>query len=146
MAAKKQKVQVCIIRGTQKELEVLLLQVVPERGDFWQNMTGKVDSNEAPLETAIREVQDETGLKISANDLHDLNYSFEYSHGKKTFQEFCFALHLPTKKSEIQISSEHQKFKWAQTSQVSSSAYGFESNHDVFIKTKEWYENHCSTS
>src|SRR5712691_8802670 len=40
---------------------VLLLHRRPERGNFWQPITGSIEDGEAPLETARREIVEETG-------------------------------------------------------------------------------------
>ncbi len=34
---------------------------------FWQSVTGTLETNETPRETAIREVWEEVGLKIEEN-------------------------------------------------------------------------------
>ena len=40
---------------------VLLLHRRPERGDFWQPITGSIEPGESPAETARREIVEETG-------------------------------------------------------------------------------------
>jgi lipoyl(octanoyl) transferase len=40
---------------------VLLLHRRKERGDFWQPITGSIEDGEAPLDTARREIAEETG-------------------------------------------------------------------------------------
>jgi lipoyl(octanoyl) transferase len=40
---------------------VLLLHRRPERGNFWQPITGSIDAGETPLVTARRELREETG-------------------------------------------------------------------------------------
>jgi lipoyl(octanoyl) transferase len=57
------------------EDRVLLLHRRPERGNFWQPITGTLDDGEAPLETARREVVEETGHRAEPHDL-DLTQSF----------------------------------------------------------------------
>ena len=41
---------------------VLLLHRKPERGNYWQPITGAIEEGEWPLETATREVAEETGV------------------------------------------------------------------------------------
>ncbi|HUP49988.1 MAG TPA: lipoyl(octanoyl) transferase LipB [Thermoanaerobaculia bacterium] len=42
---------------------VLLLHRRPERGNFWQPVTGSIEPGESPVETARREILEETGLE-----------------------------------------------------------------------------------
>jgi lipoyl(octanoyl) transferase len=54
---------------------VLLLHRKPERGNFWQPITGTIDEGESPIETARRELVEETG-HVSEPDSLDLAQSF----------------------------------------------------------------------
>jgi len=54
---------------------ILLLHRRPERGNFWQPITGTIDEGEAPIETARRELVEETGHATEPASL-DLAQSF----------------------------------------------------------------------
>ena len=54
---------------------VLLLHRKPERGNFWQPITGSIEAGESPLETARREIAEETGHRGEPEAL-DLQQSF----------------------------------------------------------------------
>jgi lipoyl(octanoyl) transferase len=54
---------------------VLLLHRRPERGNFWQPITGSIEEGELPLETARRELIEETGNAGEPRAL-DLHQSF----------------------------------------------------------------------
>jgi lipoyl(octanoyl) transferase len=54
---------------------VLLLHRRPERGDFWQPITGSIETGESPLDAARRELREETGHAAEPLDL-DLAQSF----------------------------------------------------------------------
>jgi lipoyl(octanoyl) transferase len=54
---------------------VLLLHRRPERGNFWQPITGSIEAGESPLETARRELIEETGQSGDPRPL-DLTQSF----------------------------------------------------------------------
>ncbi|HEY0157331.1 MAG TPA: lipoyl(octanoyl) transferase LipB [Thermoanaerobaculia bacterium] len=51
------------------DARVLLLHRRPERGNFWQPITGSIEEGEAPLETARREMVEETGHPGEPRDL-----------------------------------------------------------------------------
>ena len=69
---------------------VLMLQ---RRDDttFWQSVTGTLERNETPRETAIREVWEEVGLKIEENStaLFDCKKSIEF----EIFPHFRYKLY-----------------------------------------------------
>jgi lipoyl(octanoyl) transferase len=54
---------------------VLLLHRKPERGNFWQPITGTIDAGETPIDTARRELVEETGHAGEPDSL-DLAQSF----------------------------------------------------------------------
>ena len=54
---------------------VLLLHRKPERGNFWQPITGSIEDGETPIETARREIVEETGNPGGPETL-DLEQSF----------------------------------------------------------------------
>lgn len=112
------KVQVWIYREAEQkgELEVLLLKLTPERGEFWQPVTGGVDPGEALATAALREATEETGLPYSAAP-EPLGYSFRFysPRHQRDCEEHAFALHVPkgSKKEDVRIDShEHTEFKW----------------------------------
>jgi len=73
----------------------VLLSIIP-----WGKRTqrdlpkGRMDSGEHPIETALREVQEETGLLLEADDLIDLG-SFDYTEFKELHLFLCYKEHLP---------------------------------------------------
>jgi lipoyl(octanoyl) transferase len=48
---------------------VLLLHRKPERGNFWQPITGSIEEGESPLQTARREIAEETGHSLEPREL-----------------------------------------------------------------------------
>lgn len=90
--------------------------------EFWQSVTGSLEPNERPFETAIREVKEETGIDILAEKftLTDCNESVEfeifphfrykYAPGVTHCSEHWFLLALTQERQPIL--SEHLAFKW----------------------------------
>lgn len=56
---------------------VLLLQRA-DKSDFWQSVTGSLESHETPFQAALREVAEETGIQLQPEQLRDWQYSLEY--------------------------------------------------------------------
>ena len=65
MARKTRKAQIVIAGydAQSRSFSYLLLQTNARRGEFWQNVTGKIDPGESVEQGAIREVIEETKLK-----------------------------------------------------------------------------------
>lgn len=58
-------------------LQVLIMERTDNPG-WWQSVTGSLETNETPTQTAIREIAEETGLDAAKYQLNDLRYSNEY--------------------------------------------------------------------
>ncbi len=58
-------------------LDVLLIERADHRG-FWQSVTGSQDPGETLRETATREVLEETGIRVAADDLDDWQVQNRY--------------------------------------------------------------------
>jgi lipoyl(octanoyl) transferase len=59
--------------------ELLLLRRVPERGGFWQTLTGKLELGEAPLAAAARELFEETGFAPRLEEIRALGYAHAFA-------------------------------------------------------------------
>lgn len=109
------------------EMEVLLIERADKQG-FWQSVTGSKDAIDEPLiETAIREVQEETGLQIGSErvpleNLHNWQLSnvyeiypvwrHRYAPGITHNTEHVFGLLIPRDHSIILAAREHVQYQW----------------------------------
>ena len=102
-------------------LEVLLLERA-DHPDYWQSVTGSRDDDEAMQQTAMREVQEETGLIAQHYKLSDWHYQnvyeiypvwrHRYQPGVTHNTEHVFGLELP-EKQPVKISPrEHLAYVW----------------------------------
>ena len=124
------KAQVVVFRIEDNKTYVLLLQTNPERGSFWQNVTGSVDEGETFHEGAARELKEETGLDSETNEISDLIFEFHDRWGKDVTEKNYWCI---TDSRDISISNEeHQSFKWIETSKITESDYKFPSNFEAF--------------
>lgn len=90
---------VLVVIYCQKTLRCLMLQRKDDP-NFWQSVTGSMEDNELPIETAIREVYEETGIDILGKHLNliDTNHTVEF----KIFPQFRHR-YAP----EVEINKEH---------------------------------------
>jgi lipoyl(octanoyl) transferase len=114
------KVQVWLIRkGSQGALEALLLKTTPERGGFWQPVTGSVEADEDLPSAAARELHEETGVMIDAPGLQAIGHSFEFeSRWGGRVREEVFVAFLRQSVQVMIDSHEHVDFKWVEISQA----------------------------
>lgn len=89
---------------------------------FWQSVTGSMETNELPRQTAIREVLEETGIDIIKENLELINanhtvefeifpqFRHRYSPEVKINKEHWF--YLPLANEVIPVLTEHLAYQW----------------------------------
>jgi len=100
--------------------QYLLLKRVPDRGAFWQGVTGGVENGESLLEAARRELIEETGLSFSVIKDIDYSYSFpienrwqhNYAVDVKEIVEHVFVACLDYEQDPVIDPDEHDAWKW----------------------------------
>jgi len=109
------------------ELDVLLIERAKQPG-FWQNVTGSKDTlDEAWRDTAVREVQEETGIAVGSSNVPDsalvdwyLENVYEiypvwqarYAPGVTHNTERVFGLCVPRNIPVVLAPREHTQFVW----------------------------------
>lgn len=103
------------------DLQVLIMERADKVG-YWQSVTGSVEGDETPRQTAIREVQEETGLHAAAFDLQDWHTSHvyeiyphwrhRYAPGITENTEHLFGLTLPSTLPIQLAPDEHTQYEW----------------------------------
>ena len=92
---------------------VLLLKRRAERGGFWQILTGRIEPGESPLQTAGREVHEETGFSPRLDEIRELGYAHGFALGGRVpplfARETAFAA---TVSGEPRLSDEHDEHRW----------------------------------
>jgi dATP pyrophosphohydrolase len=120
MTRYKQPVSVLVVIYT-ADLEVLLLERADHPG-YWQSVTGSCEAGETLLETALREVREETGLDANlyvlsnwqTKNVYEIypQWQYRYSPGITHNTEHVFGLQLPLP-VEIQLAPrEHLNYQW----------------------------------
>jgi lipoyl(octanoyl) transferase len=98
--------------------KVLLLRRSPDRGGFWQQVTGRIEPGEEAAAAARRELREETGADLPVTPLGYV-HGFALSPtlagrvgpGLRTGQETAFAASLP-EGFEPRLSDEHCEWGW----------------------------------
>ncbi|NLR75429.1 dihydroneopterin triphosphate diphosphatase [Leeia aquatica] len=116
----KQAVSVLVVIHT-PDLQVLLLERAGHPG-YWQSVTGSREGEESLMETARREVQEETGLSSPPAQLQDWQYAVDYeiyeewrhryAPGTRYNREHWFALCVPETQAVTLAVDEHIAYRW----------------------------------
>lgn len=120
MTTYKQPVSVLVVIYS-PDLDVLLLERADHPG-YWQSVTGSVEVGETLLQTALREVQEETGIDASQqqlSDWHTQNIYEIYPHWRHRYApgithntEHVFGLKL-NRQVLVELSArEHLRYCW----------------------------------
>jgi len=98
---------------------VLLLHRKPERGNFWQPITGSIEDGETPIETARREIVEETGhpgepdpLGLEQSFMIESQYLAARHPGPIIASEIGFVAELPSTATIHIDTDEHDDFGW----------------------------------
>ncbi|WP_035056938.1 dihydroneopterin triphosphate diphosphatase [Andreprevotia chitinilytica] len=118
----KQPISVLVIIHT-PSLKVLLI----ERTDFpeaWQSVTGSREGEEQLIDTAIREVAEETGIVVTRESMRDwqLSTDFEifdiwrhrYAPGVTTNTEHVFSVQVVEEVDVVLSEREHCRHRWVE--------------------------------
>jgi dATP pyrophosphohydrolase len=115
-----------------RDNQVLLLERADHPG-WWQSVTGSQHVGEALLQTAVREVGEETGLDAAALRLTDWGYAnvyeiFEcyrhrYAPGTSHNTEHVFGLEVPAPLAVRLAAREHLGFQWLPAEQAAATCF-----------------------
>lgn len=121
------------------DLDVLLLERAAQPG-FWQSVTGSREGDETPLETARREVAEETGIAAPPEAFSDwrLSNTYEifaawrhrYAPGVTHNVEQVFGLQLEEKIAIRTAPDEHRDWCWLPWQEAALRCFSW-SNRDA---------------
>lgn len=116
------------------DLQVLLLERADHPG-YWQSVTGSCDPGESLIQTAAREVAEETGLDVSRYKFSDwqMENVFEiypewrhrYAPGVTHNTEHVFGLEVPQPLSIRLAPREHLNFTWLPWQEAAAKAFSW---------------------
>jgi len=123
-------------------LDVLLLERALHPG-FWQSVTGSQEDDEPLLETARREVLEETGIVAAAADFIDwqltnryeifAEWRYRYAPGVTHNTEHVFSLCLPERAAVTIAPDEHLAYRWLPWQEAAAACFSW-SNRDAILE------------
>lgn len=88
--------------------------------NLWELPSGKKEPLEKVTDSVVREVFEETGLKVKVLDtIFSFNFSIEKESEIKDFTQIIFAVET-VGENQVELSGEHQEFKWIAESELDS--------------------------
>jgi dATP pyrophosphohydrolase len=143
----KQPVSVLVVIHT-VELDVLLLERASHPG-FWQSVTGSREDDETLIETARREVFEETSIACTTRDLCDrrLSNRFEifaewrhrYADGVTENVEHLFTLPVAAGTPVRTDRAEHLGHRWLPWREAAAACFSW-TNRDAILMLPYWFD------
>jgi dATP pyrophosphohydrolase len=140
MTRYKQPISVLVVIYT-PTLQVLLLERAAHPG-FWQSVTGSREDNEQLIDTARREVMEETGLdttRYKLTDWHTTNnyeifpqWRHRYAPDVTHNTEHVFSLEIPSQLTITTEPSEHRSHPWLPYKEAAARCFS-SSNRDAIL-------------
>jgi 8-oxo-dGTP pyrophosphatase MutT (NUDIX family) len=116
------KVATCLLINNERKILILKRsdKVRTYKGQ-WGGITGYVEENEEPYETAIKEIGEEVGIKEKdvnlIKKLDSISFTDIYDGIKYDWKIFPFLFKID-KKDKITIDWEHTEFRWIQPFEI----------------------------
>lgn len=140
MTRHKQPISVLVVIYT-PALQVLLLERAAHPG-FWQSVTGSREDNEQLIDTARREVMEETGLDTTRYKLTDWHTTNNYEIFPQWRQRYApdvthntehvFSLEIPSQLTITTEPSEHRAQQWLPYKEAADRCFS-SSNRDAIL-------------
>lgn len=106
-----------------KDKKILVIQRSSNDDSFpnlWELPSGKKEPLEKATDSVVREVFEETGLKVMVKDvIFTFNFIIEKETEIKDFTQIIFAVEI-VGDSQVKLSDEHQGFRWIGESELDS--------------------------
>ncbi len=112
-----------LYKRTGGEIKYLLLKRHPEKGEFWQPITGGLEEGETKVEALKREIREETGIQSIMKIIEDVHY-FEFQdpslieyfkrHGYvcNYAKEYVFGVEVSSDENVVLDGKEHSEYRW----------------------------------
>lgn len=123
------------------DLQVLLIERSRHPG-YWQSVTGSQEGDEAPRLTARRELEEETGLRVTEADLvawpvanrYEIfpEWRDRYAPGVTHNLEYVFSVCLPAPREVRLAPAEHRAQRWLPWREAAAACFSW-SNRDAIL-------------
>jgi dATP pyrophosphohydrolase len=140
----KHPVSVLVVIHT-RDLQILLLERATHPG-YWQSVTGSQEKDETLVETARREVEEETGLLARSEDFKDWqiintfeifpDWRHRYAPGVTHNTEHVYSLEIAREQPVRFAPDEHTAYCWLPWKEAAEKCFSW-SNRDAILMLPE---------
>ena len=138
--------------GTEKSAGVVLFRNNAGKNEFlllnypqghWDFVKGKIEQNEIPHETALRETKEETGIvNIEFLDGFKESVEYDFRFKKENIHKKVIFFLAKTDEKNIRLSHEHNDYLWLEYNDALKKTT-FENAKNVLIKANEFLLSTC---
>ncbi len=129
-----------VYRKRNGNLEILMIQVPYSHGPTWTFPKGHVEEGETPEEAAIREIEEETGIKAEIeHPIGEIDYWFISRQGKKLVRIHKKVTHFLLRAVSGDTSEHNEEVtdaEWFPIEEVAGKLL-FEGDKKIFEKARE---------
>lgn len=122
------QVEVFLFKKENGKTIFLVLKRNPQKGGFWQPITGNVKPQETFEQAALREMEEETGIKKYLKFI-DTGYSFNFFDDNRNQHEKVFGIRV-AQATKVNLSSEHTEFQWLSKEDALHSYLSYSGNKE----------------
>ena len=138
--------------GTEKSAGIVLFRNDSGKNEFlllnypqghWDFVKGKVEQNETPHETAIRETKEETGItSVEFIDGFEESVEYDFRFKKEDIHKKVIFFLAKTDEKNIKLSHEHNDYLWLEYNDALKKTT-FENAKNVLSKANEFLSVTC---
>ena len=110
-----------VFRKVENKIYFLLLKRANKKiyGHLWQGVAGKIETGESAWQAALRELDEETGLKPIRMFIADYVSKFYEQIGDRINLVPVFGIEVESE--EVRLSDEHTEFRWMDVDEAEES-------------------------
>lgn len=142
---KKIPISVLVVIHTE-DLQILQLERATQSG-FWQSVTGSQEAGESLLETACREVREETGIHITPDQLRDWKLSnryeifhewrHRYPDGVTHNLEHVFSVCVSRSTTVAHCEAEHCNTRWLPWREAAQACFSWSNRDAIYLLAQD---------
>ncbi|MCP4402553.1 MAG: NUDIX domain-containing protein [bacterium] len=135
----KRSIECWLFHPSLKQFLLLQCPETDRHPQYWQPVTGGVRREENYMQACLREVVEETGIRLDVSDIVTVIRQYKVWVPEYNLEVRKPIFTVETSVEEIRISDEHLAYQWVPLHEVESWLF-WDSSKATFQKVKAFYE------